>query len=514
MASHLETIDDETGMEEWELSVEEAGAFESPDESASSADPGWKDELNLAEFPIAALTDRVPDGQTTLVFEDRLERRDSTPIVRRLTIMGTHKHGLPTSLDDEVLVGLIQLTKRRSNFTDPKVQFSRYELIDLLGWPQSGQSYRRIEEALHRWVGVVLAYENAWWDNQAKSWVDENFHVLDNVTLYDRERRRPAARSGKGAKGGAKPGLDKPPLPLSSFRWNEVIFQSFQSGNLKQLDLEFYLRLRLPTTKRMFRFLDKRFYRRLRLDFDLRTLACEHIGLSRSYAPTELKRKLKPALEELEQLGFLEPLSAEERYSYVKRGCWRIILIRGCAAHTDTAPAAPAAELVESLTARGVTPKIAAELVESHPATRIRTKLEVFDWLQRNEDKRVGRNPAGYLVASIRADYQAPGDFQNAGAKAKAREAEQQAEEAKRREKKQARQAELRAEARQAELRAAWERLPEAERDAILAAVKAENPGLSRWKKMLEPLCLAALEARLAAPREAQQTLFPEGTGR
>ena len=99
-----------------------------------------------------------------------------------------------------------------------------------------------------------------------------------------------------------------------------MIFQSFQSGNLKQLDLEFYLKLRLPTTKRMFRFLDKRFYRRVRLDFDLRTLACEHIGMSRSYAPTELKRRLKPALEELEQLGFLEPLDPEERYSYVKPG--------------------------------------------------------------------------------------------------------------------------------------------------------------------------------------------------
>ena len=108
-----------------------------------------------------------------------------------------------------------------------------------------------------------------------------------------------------------------------------MIFQSFQSGNLKQLDLEFYLKLRLPTTKRMYRFLDKRFYRRSRLDFDLRSLACEHIGLSRSYAPTELKRRLKPALEELEQLGFLEPLGPEERYSYVKRGCWRIIFIRG-----------------------------------------------------------------------------------------------------------------------------------------------------------------------------------------
>jgi len=488
-------------MDEWELPLEETGDFGQSEESSAAGDAGWKDELNLAEFPIAALTDRVPDGQTTLVFEDKLERRDSPPIVRRLTIMGTHKHGLPTSLDDEVLVGLIQLTKRRSNFTDARVQFSRYELIELLGWPRSGQSYRRIEEALHRWVGVVLMYENAWWDNVAKSWVDENFHVLDNVTLYDRERRRPPGRSGRSGKA---------PLPLSSFRWNEVIFQSFQSGNLKQLDLEFYLGLRLPTTKRMFRFLDKRFYRRSRLDFDLRTLACEHIGMSRSYAPTELKRRLKPALEELEQHGFLEPLSSEERYSYVKRGCWRIIFIRGRAVQSEPLPPEQSSELVEALKARGVTAKTAAGLVEAHPTSRIQTKIEVFDWLLRNEDKRVGKNPAGYLVASIRADYQAPSNFVAPDVAAKAQEVKRSAGEAKRQEQQDARAENDRAQSREAELRAAWERLPEAEREAILAAVKAENPGLSRWRKMLEPLCFAALEARLKTPRRAQPTLFPE----
>jgi hypothetical protein len=506
-------------MDEWEVPLEETGEFEQPnDEGISPADAGWKDELNLAEFPIAALTDRIPDGQTTMVFEDRMERHNSAPIIRRLTIMGTHKHGLPTSLDDEVLVGLIQLTKRRSNFTDPRVQFSRYELIELLGWPQSGQSYRRIEEALHRWVGVVLMYENAWWDNAAKSWVDEQFHVLDNVTLYDRERWRTSARSGKsgkGDRGGSK--ADKPPLPLSSFRWNEVIFQSFQSGNLKQLDLEFYLKLRLPTTKRMYRFLDKRFYRRSRLDFDLRTLACEHVGLSRSYAPTELKRRLKPALEELEQLGFLEPLCAEERYSYVKRGCWRIIFIRSTgatAAGQDAAgPDGPHPhELIEALKARGVTAKAAQELVEAHPHGRIRTKLDVFDWLLRNEDRRIGKNPAGYLVASIRSDYQAPGDYQlraNA-AKPAAEKAKKLAavEQAQRRASE-----EILAQndkAREAKLRAAWERLPEAEREAIQAAVKAENPGLGRWKNMLEPLCLTALEARMSESAAAQRLLFPD----
>jgi hypothetical protein len=500
--------------EESGLTIEETGGFEQNEENVTALDHGWKDELNLAEFPIAALTDRVPNGQTTLVFEDKLERRDHPPIVRRLTIMGTVKHGLPTSTDDEVLVGLIQLTKRRSNFTNAKVPFSRYELIELLGWPQSGASYRRIEEALNRWVGVVLMYENAWWDNTAKSWVDENFHVLDNVTLYDKERRKRAG--GKGGKANAKAatgrrpkktGSEGDPLPLSSFRWNEVIFESFQSGNLKQLDLEFYLRLRLPTTKRMFRFLDKRFYRRTRLDFDLRTLACEHIGMSRSYAPTELKRRLKPALEELEQLGFLEPLDPEERYSWVSRGNWRIILIRSQAETPDAPPPETEAQvLIDSLVARGVTSKVAAELVANHPYGRLRTKLEVFDWLVKNEDKRVGKNPAGYLVASIKSDYQAPGEFTDL---AKAEETKKKAEEADNKAKKKARDEAEKAKIRETELKARWDKLSEADRESIRASVKADNPGLGRWKNMLEPLCLAALEAREAKPQVKQKELFP-----
>ena len=181
-------------------------------------DGAFKDEMNLAEFPIAALSDRVPAGQTTLVFTDTIEQRDGRPIVRRLTIEAPAKHGLPAALDDEVMVGLIQLTKRRNNFTDPKVMFSRYELIELLGWPQTGPSYHRIEEALHRWVGVVLTYENAWWDNAAKSWVDEHFHILENVSLYDRERHKLLARGAGAARGEEGRGRGGPPaliqLPL------------------------------------------------------------------------------------------------------------------------------------------------------------------------------------------------------------------------------------------------------------------------------------------------------------
>ncbi len=496
--------------------------FEGLDEDRSDGslqESAFKDELNLAEFPVAALADRIPDGQTTLVFEDRLDRRDGPPIVRRLTIMGTAKHGLPTSVDDEVLVGLVQLTKRWNNFTDPRVNFSRYELIELLGWPQTGQSYKRIEEALHRWVGIVLSYENAWWDNAEKSWVDEHFHVLDNVTLYDRERRRPSksAAASTGASNRKRGKRGNAPPPLSSFKWNEAIFRSFQSGNLKQIDLEFYLKLRLPTTKRLFRFLDKRFYRCDRIEFDLRTFACEHIGLSRSYKPTELKRRLRPAIAELQRQGFLEPIEESERYIRRSRGHWQVVFVRGPRGRepieaTPEERAAMAVELVD----RGVASRTAAELAEEYSPDRIQPKLDAFDWLRRQKDKRVTKNPSGYLVASIRDDYQPPDGYDPsaeaerlAEAQAAVAEAEQRRRDAEAAELQRQREAEALEAARLEALRACWADLPKAERDAITARVKSENPRLRRWKTVLEPLCLNALETQLADQGEPLVITLP-----
>ena len=85
-----------------------------------------KDEMNLAEFPLATLADRVPRGCKTLVFEDRiLDRGQKQHVDRRLTITGSDKFGLPRALDDEVILGLVQLSKADC-FANREVQFSRY----------------------------------------------------------------------------------------------------------------------------------------------------------------------------------------------------------------------------------------------------------------------------------------------------------------------------------------------------------------------------------------------------
>src|SRR5581483_848150 len=111
------------------------------------------------------------------------------------------------------------------------------------------------------------------------------------------------------------------------------------------------------------------------LEFDLTNFACEHIGLSRTYDNGQLKRKLQPAIEELEEIGFLKRLPLSERYLKRRRGEWLIRLIR----ESDVAEAAETPveiqetkSLVEELVARGLHASTARELVAEFSEERIR----------------------------------------------------------------------------------------------------------------------------------------------
>ena len=54
------------------------------------------------------------------------------------------------------------------------------------------------------------------------------------------------------------------------------------------------------------------------------------MGLSRSYEGNagKIKEKLQPAIDELEAIGFLQPLSRDDRYTRIDRGQWTIRLTR------------------------------------------------------------------------------------------------------------------------------------------------------------------------------------------
>lgn len=423
-----------------------------------------RDEMNLAEFPITLLTDRVPDGLKTIEFQAG---------GGKLIVSGSDDKGLPTAIDADVIVGLIQLTKIRNNFTDATVSFTRYELLKLLGWPDRGAYYSRLDESLHRWVGVTLRYEEAWWDNDIKTHVDASFHILESVVILEQSVRDKLKARGQQQ------------MPFSTFTWNKLFFKSCQADNLKRLDIETYLSLESSVSKQMYRFLDKRFYLRREWTFDLRELAFGHIGLSRNYTAAKIKEKIQPALDELEAIGFLAKANREERYEKVGRGEWKIKLTR----RDDQAGALPvqgtlleplseASQLEQALATRGVTAKTAADLVSNHPSEHVRERIEMFDWLTEKKDKRVSKSPGGYLAESIRKGYVAPKGFESKAVIEQRRAAElerkRKADESKRRAEAEEKAREA---AEQARIQSYLESLTADERDALQAEALAKaNP--------------------------------------
>ncbi|MBV8608868.1 MAG: replication initiator protein A [Singulisphaera sp.] len=397
-----------------------------------------RDEMNLCEFPIATLTDRVPEGCKTMVFEDRHGR---------LTVSGSDAYGLPAAPDSDVIVGLIQLTKLRNDFTNPTVEFTRYELLKLLGWPDQTHFYRRLTESLRRWMGVTLYYDGCWWDNKRKRRTSASFHILECVILPDKND----------------------PTIESSFTWNKIFFKSCRDGNLKRLDVSTYFALKGAISKQLYRHLDKRFYLRREWDLDLRELAHERVGMSRKYAPWKIKQELQPALEELEEIGFLEPMTPAARYSKTGRGAWSIRLVRKLPAPAEAQPAEPEPTGLErELVERGVTGSVAADLVRDFPEDRIRRQVEVVDWLRETKPKRI-KDLGAYLAQAIREDYAAPAGFEGRVERAARETAARAAHDRE----VEAREAKAREREERDRVRAYWEALPPERRAALDAAALA-----------------------------------------
>ncbi|GAA4470017.1 replication initiator protein A [Novipirellula rosea] len=348
------------------------------------------DEMNFAEFPLAAISKRIDDGKKTVTFEnvifDRKERRN---VVRRLTLSGSDRYGLPIVSDEDVLLGCIQLT-RLQGYRSSEVQFSRYELLKLLAWPDNTRNYQRLAQSLRRWKGLTIFSDRAFYDHAAQSWVNRDFSVFDNLQIYHRESQTGSTSSGQ-----------------SRFTWNEVIFNSFQAGYLKKLDWNLYLSLSSPIAKRLYRFLDKRFYYGNHVEIDLHELAVMKMRLSENYNAAQIKRVLLKGIAELESKWELKSLPGKVQFEKVATSRWIVRFQRKPKRKSIDHPIATGntildrfdqSSLAVELTRRGIGPASASELVENAASTNVQTMIEMFDWYNNHGQP---RGP-GFLVQAIR----------------------------------------------------------------------------------------------------------------
>jgi hypothetical protein len=277
--------------------------------------PDGRDEMNLADFPISALQRQqlsFADGRKLDRLEFEASRYDPATrqrVRQKVTLSASAREGLPTPADEHVILALLYVAKHGDNFATETVRFAPSQLFDIMGWAPNGRSYGRLRSVLRRLKALTIRYENAWWDAAGRGYEEE---LATGIVSGYRIARQVSGPRTAGT-------------PLESWvTWSQQFHDSLRKGNLKRLDLDVFFRLSTPTAQRMYRFLDKRFYTSPVLSMDLVEFACGHIGLTESDNVAVLKRRLSPAIAELESIRFIARAEPTERFRKVQTGVWRV----------------------------------------------------------------------------------------------------------------------------------------------------------------------------------------------
>jgi len=362
------------------------GIVDEPDTDHRTIVREGRDEMNLAEFPFALLTTRQPEDISTVEFHDVIQTPDGRTVDRRWTITGSDAYGLPLATDEEVYIALMEIT-REQGFTAPRVTISRYDLVHRMNWPDQGHSYHRLYTSLARLTGVTILARNAFWDNEAKRYVTEGFHILDRFRLVNEPPGRHSTVHD--------------PEWESFIVWNEVLFQSFLRGNIKLINTQLYFSLHSAIARRLFRYLDKKRYDgKTHFRINLQKLAFEKLGMSRSYSVSNLRRELKRAHDELIGVGFLTGAWFEGR------GERSLVMYQFPADATRRTLPAPTVSptqqaALQSLLELGITRAVARRLVDEFPLEHVSacaaecSRRLANGWLPRH-------SPAAWTVAAIK----------------------------------------------------------------------------------------------------------------
>jgi len=350
-----------------------------------------KDELNTIEFPISLPCHRPPKGRSTILITEEGKDAQGRPVSRQWKVEGLK--GLPLAIDEEVLLGLSHLLYRQG-FKERHVYFTQHSFLQLLNWSTGRAEYKRLRQSLNRLRGVNIESRGIFWDHKGKCRVTDSFNLIDGYSLYERDSAD----------------HDQPFISRVSF--SDFMFQSFQAGYIKSLDLDFYLSLKHPIARKLFRYLDKQSYQAQIFDIDL-TRLMEKLAITDIAYPSKIKQKLEASHKELLDRGFLD------RVFYIRRGRSPAVRYKMAPRDTWVKGSRPSTRplqvnehpLTRELITRGITRTVARSLLAAHGEKSIADKLEVFDHLRSQESPMLSKNPAGFLRSSIEKDFAPPADY-------------------------------------------------------------------------------------------------------
>lgn len=296
--------------------------------------------------------------------------------------------------------------------------------------PDSGKNYEDIQRAFKNIVKTSIEAKGTFQlkeNSKTKRTIDDTFHLYDRVIFRGEE-----LPNGKNA--------DAVFLMLGSW-----YLQNINRNYVVPLDWRFYNQLTGNITTRMYEYLSIYFYTALERNQNYHearySQICNYFPLTRQYPGWKARKQLKHAHESLTSFGYFTKVEwleitdpadwllrywigpkAQDEYKHNKKEIRRHGVISGRPVpipgrrrhkRRNEGPqnAADNHEIAKEFVSRGLTPKVAEQLAESHPEAFIAHKLEVFDWLVETKSHLIKYNPAGFLRTSVEGEYTDPPGF-------------------------------------------------------------------------------------------------------
>jgi hypothetical protein len=266
-------------------------------------DNSGRDEMNLAGNPFALLQAASRNGQSFIKNEWERTLPNGKIVTAKWEVNGHTELGLPGPNEELLYLVLLQITREAADekgIWPQKVYFTRGRILEMMKWSDSAPSYKTLRECLIRLSNVQVNADNAFWDAKAKMPYETiSFGLINEFALAT----EPCGRKGQGITG------------RSWFEWNKTVYESFLAGNVRSLALDFVLSLNLPTTRRLFRFLDMMRGANTppKREFTIGIFKlCERLGMTPYKYASKIKEKLEPAIKELEKRGYLESVRYEK----------------------------------------------------------------------------------------------------------------------------------------------------------------------------------------------------------
>jgi hypothetical protein len=299
---------------------------------------------------------------------------------------------LPGTFDQDTWVAVQTLVNMRGGMpADGKLSFSMYELLEIMGRPDNGQSYKELRESLHRLSATYIYSENAFYSKDIEKFETRGFNLWD-VHFSQTVNKRLGRASEK-----------------HELEFHSVVRRSFQAEYLKTLDKDFYYSLSSRFAKRLYRLIDRKRRDNLSWSVPLERLK-QLLPLPVSYRyPSKIKAVLKTAHGELREKGFLIEISYEKaknpavRYrvsdEFVRRRSWPKV----SDASSNTFPLSSSDEAAyRRLREHRVWPNVARQLISEKGAAYCLKYVEALAFQRGIED------PGAWLKWAIETDFELP----------------------------------------------------------------------------------------------------------